>query len=58
MRERYSKKARTYVKKHINWPNIAIKHLTLYKNLIIKKRSGEKDLRAIAILEPTTRVKK
>jgi glycosyltransferase involved in cell wall biosynthesis len=58
MREYYSKKARAYVKEHINWPNIAKNHLTLYKNLIIKKRPGEKDLRSIALLEPKTRVKR
>lgn len=57
MRTRYSKKARNYVKEHINWPNIAKKHLTLYKNLIIKKRADKQDHRSVAMLEPERKEK-
>jgi glycosyltransferase involved in cell wall biosynthesis len=58
MRARYSKKARAYVKKHISWPIIAEKHLTLYKNLITKKRAVETDLRSIAMQELKRRAKR
>jgi len=48
LRRKYADRARRYVKKRISWPIIAEKHLTLYRNLIKKKKAGAKDHRSIA----------
>jgi len=48
LRRKYADRARRYVKKRISWPIIAEKHLTLYRNLIKKKKAGAKGHRSIA----------
>lgn len=51
LREKYSKRAKEYVKKRIGWSITVDKHLGLYKKLIKAKKAPMKDHHARVLLE-------
>jgi glycosyltransferase involved in cell wall biosynthesis len=51
LREKYSQKARRYVREKISWPITAHKLMKVYSRVIAAKRAGKKELRTEAMLE-------